>query len=213
MDPVRVAGQLFASESRGFAVRLWDGAVLPPARATTAATLVLRSPRVLDAFYPPALERAIAEAYLDGDLDLEGDAIGLLEAAARWTGPRTTASLLAAASVGLVRRALHGAARPGIAQVRGPLHSVGRDRDAVRHHYDVSDDFYRLFLDGAMVYSCAWFGAAASRSTRRSARSWTSSAASSTSRRASGSSTSAAGGARWSSTRRSATARARSGSP
>jgi cyclopropane-fatty-acyl-phospholipid synthase len=157
MDPVRIARQLFASDSRGFPVRLWDGTVLPPARATTAATLVLRCPRVLDAFYPPALERALAEAYLDGDLDLEGDAIGLLEAAARWTGPRTTASLLAAASVGLVRRALNGAARPDAARVRGRVHSVARDRDAVRHHYDVSDDFYRLFLDGAMVYSCAWF--------------------------------------------------------
>ena len=34
---------------------------------------------------------------------------------------------------------------------------MGRDRDAVRHHYDVSDDFYRLFLDEGIVYSCAFF--------------------------------------------------------
>jgi cyclopropane-fatty-acyl-phospholipid synthase len=34
---------------------------------------------------------------------------------------------------------------------------VRRDREAVRHHYDVSDDFYRLFLDDALVYSCAYF--------------------------------------------------------
>ena len=35
-----------------------------------------------------------------------------------------------------------------------------RDRDAVRHHYDVSDAFYRLFLDDALVYSCAYFHSA-----------------------------------------------------
>ena len=37
------------------------------------------------------------------------------------------------------------------------MHSRGRDRDAVRYHYDVSNDFYRLWLDKEMVYSCAYF--------------------------------------------------------
>jgi cyclopropane-fatty-acyl-phospholipid synthase len=66
-------------------------------------------------------------------------------------------SLLAPAAAGLVRRALRGGARPDAARVRGRVHSVDRDRDAVRHHYDVSDELYRLFLDDGMVYSCAWF--------------------------------------------------------
>ena len=35
--------------------------------------------------------------------------------------------------------------------------SVERDRDAISYHYDVSDDFYKLFLDSRMVYSCAYF--------------------------------------------------------
>jgi cyclopropane-fatty-acyl-phospholipid synthase len=34
---------------------------------------------------------------------------------------------------------------------------VRRDREAVRHHYDLSDDFYRLFLDREMVYSSGYF--------------------------------------------------------
>jgi len=157
MDPLQVAHRLFASATRAFAVRLWDGSVLPPARPGVAGTLVLRAPRVLDDFFPPAVERPLAEAFLDGDLELEGDAIAVLEGAARWSGPRATAPLLLPAAAGLVRRALRrGEPRHG-APVRGRVHSIDRDRDAVRHHYDVSDDFYRLFLDDAMVYSCAWF--------------------------------------------------------
>jgi cyclopropane-fatty-acyl-phospholipid synthase len=36
-------------------------------------------------------------------------------------------------------------------------HSKNENRAAIRFHYDVSNDFYRLWLDRAMVYSCAYF--------------------------------------------------------
>ncbi len=158
MDPVRLASDLFASGSRSFAVRLWNGAVLPPGRdAGVRGAVVLRTPRVLEAFFPPAAEHRLAEAFLDGTLDLEGDAIGLIEAAARWSGPRVRPSLVASAPSAWLRRLSRQRAAPLEARLRGQRHSVGRDRDAVRHHYDVSDDFYRLFLDDGMVYSCAYF--------------------------------------------------------
>jgi len=47
--------------------------------------------------------------------------------------------------------------RRGPARLRGRRHSVERDRQAVGYHYDVSNDFYRLFLDHRMVCSCAYF--------------------------------------------------------
>ncbi|HEX9401942.1 MAG TPA: cyclopropane-fatty-acyl-phospholipid synthase family protein [Anaeromyxobacter sp.] len=165
MDPVRIASDLFTSSSRSFAVRLWDGTVLPPPRdAGLRGAVVLRTPRVLEAFFPPAAEHRLADAFVEGALDLEGDAISLIEAAARWTGPRASPSLVARALAAVVRRALRGRrAAPLEARMRGPRHSVGRDRDAVRHHYDLPDDFYRLFLDDAMVYSCAYFPRGAER--------------------------------------------------
>jgi cyclopropane-fatty-acyl-phospholipid synthase len=43
------------------------------------------------------------------------------------------------------------------AAVSGDRHSVERDRAAVRHHYDVSNEFYRLVLGSSMVYSCAYY--------------------------------------------------------
>lgn len=45
----------------------------------------------------------------------------------------------------------------GAASLRGRKHSVQRDRDAIAYHYDVSNAFYRLFLDERIVYSCAYF--------------------------------------------------------
>src|SRR5438045_2453411 len=42
-------------------------------------------------------------------------------------------------------------------QLRGVPHSKQRDASAVRHHYDVSNDFFALWLDRRMVYSCAYF--------------------------------------------------------
>src|SRR6185369_6833366 len=43
------------------------------------------------------------------------------------------------------------------ARLHGRLHSLTRDRDAISHHYDLSNDFYSLILDDHMAYSCAYF--------------------------------------------------------
>ena len=62
--------------------------------------------------------------------------------------------LAAVAGVGLTRppRAPRSELR-----LRGGRHTRERDALAVRHHYDVSNDFFRLFLDESMTYSCAIF--------------------------------------------------------
>ncbi len=44
------------------------------------------------------------------------------------------------------------------ARIRGRLHSPLRDRQAISHHYDLSNDFYALILDPPMAYSCAYYG-------------------------------------------------------
>jgi cyclopropane-fatty-acyl-phospholipid synthase len=157
VDRIRAAAQLFDGPLRTFAVRLWDGTFLPPRGPTSVAgEVVLRRPGALDAFVPPASEPGLAEAFIDGDLELEGDAIALLEAAARWDGPRLRPELArAVASVAVSRTLALVLGRRDV--LRGRMHSVDRDRAAVRRHYDISNDFYRLFLDQDLVYSCAWF--------------------------------------------------------
>ena len=161
MDLLRAATELFRSPSRTFPVELWDGSVLPPARdAGVSGRVALRRPEALSALLPPSSELRTAEAILDGDIELEGDPIAVLEAAARWVGPRLPAPQLAALLPVLIRRVIStglAAPGPGATRLDGRLHSPGRDRAAVRHHYDLSEDFYRLFLDAELVYSCAYF--------------------------------------------------------
>jgi len=159
MDPVRLATRLFDGPSRSFAVQLWDGLVLAPrSDPAVRGKVVFRSPRAVEALLPPASERRLVDAFLEGDIEFEGETIGLLEAVARWEGPRPVPSLAASAIAARVKGALSGVSVSSVqARLRGRAHSVGRDRDAVRHHYDLSDDFYRLFLDREMVYSCGFF--------------------------------------------------------
>jgi cyclopropane-fatty-acyl-phospholipid synthase len=162
MDPISAATALFRGSSRAFPVRLWNGAVLPPPQPSgIRGVVVLARPEALDAFVLPT-ERALGEAFLSGALELEGDAIGLLVAAAHWAGPEwrmlARAALTQAAQRALARVGRRsGAAEPVEARLSGRTHSLARDRAAVQHHYDVSDEFYRLFLDRRLVYSCACF--------------------------------------------------------
>jgi cyclopropane-fatty-acyl-phospholipid synthase len=46
-------------------------------------------------------------------------------------------------------------------RLRGQRHTIGRDRRAVRHHYDVGNEFFALFLDRSMTYSCGYFAGGA----------------------------------------------------
>jgi cyclopropane-fatty-acyl-phospholipid synthase len=152
-DTTSALRSLLGPPSRGFEVALWDGSVLPAAGSAPKGRLVLRSPAAADVLIPPASELRAAEAFTAGILDIEGDTLGVLEAAARWTGPPLSAKAVHAAARGWLQRA-HKALSP---KLHGRRHSQARDRDAVQYHYDVSDEFYRLFLGPSMVYSCAFF--------------------------------------------------------
>jgi cyclopropane-fatty-acyl-phospholipid synthase len=153
-------------EGRGFAVRLWDGSVDEPPEGPAPFTLVVRRASALRRALLPPSELALVEAYLHDDLDVEGDLgtagrLGDL-AASRLRSPRALIRLFAAVralptddpdrgnegSRGEIRRA-----RP-----RGSVrHSRRRDAATVRHHYDVGNDFYALWLDRRRMYSCAYF--------------------------------------------------------
>src|SRR5208283_2771697 len=96
------------------------------------------------------------QAFACGDLDIAGDAVRVIEGAARWGGPTARAAslpLLVRARVSTALLQLRGLVRPP----DGKVHSQRRDARSVQHHYDVSDDFFRLFLDAGMTYSCAYF--------------------------------------------------------
>ena len=144
---------------RNFAVRLWNQGELPAA-SEPAFTLVLNHPGSLRRMFSPPMELSLGEAYIYGDFDVEGDFYAMFELINALTGRNFTPVEVAA----LVKD-IQGLPKSGPtyvitrkpADLQGKLHSRERDREAIRFHYDVGNDFYALFLDQQMQYSCAYF--------------------------------------------------------
>ncbi len=138
------------------AVEAFDGSSAGP--PDSAALVVIRRPEALRRIVQRPGELGIARAFIAGDLDLEGDVYAVLRLAFAGLSVKPTAALLAAtartAGPDLFRRV---PPPPEEARLGGRLHSKGRDAEAISHHYDVSNDFYRLVLGPAMTYSCAVF--------------------------------------------------------
>ncbi|MEU5386471.1 class I SAM-dependent methyltransferase [Kitasatospora cineracea] len=155
-----VLHELFAGPPP-FALRLWDGSTTGPA---DGPRVLVRHRRALRRLLWQPGELGLADAWISGELDVEGDLGEALSAvrqglAGRTVGrpaPRNWPALAAAAA----RLGVVGPPPPrpgGRAKVRGALHSRGRDRAVISHHYDLSNEFYALLLGPAMAYSCAYY--------------------------------------------------------
>lgn len=158
----RVLAELFGRpEERRFAVRYWTGAVEGPAGAAPAFTLVLQHPGILRRAFLPPSEIALAEGFARGDMDVEGDLEAAAELPDLLAERLRVPGRLARVSLLLLRlpRERRAGPRPESPHLPHHLgrHTPKRDAAAVRHHYDLGNDFYRLWLDRRMVYSCAFF--------------------------------------------------------
>ncbi|HLH28814.1 MAG TPA: cyclopropane-fatty-acyl-phospholipid synthase family protein, partial [Acidimicrobiales bacterium] len=140
-------------------IRLWDGSEL--GEEGGPATAIFSTPDALRRILYAPGELGFARAYVLGEVDVEGslyDAIHTLATTAPnlRIDPRTWASTArTAVRLGVVGKPLP--PPPEEAKVRGRLHSIGRDREAIAHHYDLSNEFYELILGPSMTYSCARF--------------------------------------------------------
>jgi cyclopropane-fatty-acyl-phospholipid synthase len=147
-----------ALPDRPFSIELWDGSGLPSttgvgptftARSRAALAHVLRAPGQL----------GLGRAYVSGALEVD-DVDAALDLLGSWQPPpldrgtKARLMLATARAMGVVRPPSIPAAelRP-----RGRRHSRERDARAVRHHYDVSNEYFALFLDESMTYSCGVF--------------------------------------------------------
>lgn len=159
----RVLRRLFGPpEDRAFAVRYWDAALDPPA-GPADFTLVLEWPGALRRMLLPPTERSVGTAYARGHVSVSGDMEAAVRAAkpavAELWSPRRLASVLRDL-LALPRAPAPSSGRQGPRRPpdrRGPRHSKDRDARAVRYHYDLGNDFFRLWLDPWMQYSSAYF--------------------------------------------------------
>jgi cyclopropane-fatty-acyl-phospholipid synthase len=121
--------------------------------------IVVNGPNALGrVLWPPSAD-ALGEAYLRGDIDIEGDIWTVVDAGRAFDLRRLGRRLPRLARLGLeLRRGAAPAPRlKRVARLSGRRHSRARDLAAVRFHYDVGNDFYALWLDRRLAYSCAYF--------------------------------------------------------
>jgi cyclopropane-fatty-acyl-phospholipid synthase len=146
-------------------LRAWDGSVAGPA---DGPELVIRDPKALRRLLWSPNELGLAQAYIAGEVDVDGDlADGLRQV---WRYARARNGVRGGVRVGTAERlrTLLTAVRLGVfgpkpappdvqARLDGPAHTRSRDSAAISHHYDLPNGFYRLILDRRMTYSCAYW--------------------------------------------------------
>lgn len=145
---------------RDFAVEYWDGSRWDPEPGQFCRfTWHIRNPNVFRALLRADRQVALGEAFIHGDFDISGDILAIFPVAEyveqKHFGPGKKLRL------GTLLLGLHSKLREkeeaARAELRGRTHSKSRDREAVTFHYDLSNDFYKMWLDPAMIYSCAYF--------------------------------------------------------
>lgn len=160
--------RLFRNVNRNLSLRLWNGAIVRLGQAVdqtpnSTFELVFHGPRVVRSMILGRDPLRIAEAYFRGEMDIEGDffaAVGLkddlqsirLSLSDRLRTLYGALQLKAPAKGGAISKVLSRARLRAVTS-----HSKEENRAAIKFHYDVSNDFYALWLDKHMVYSCAYF--------------------------------------------------------
>ena len=146
---------------RDFTICFWDGSQWPAETDPPRFKLIFKHPDALRSMLlNAATDLLISEAYLSDHLDVEGDFEAAMPLGYYLLSRRWPASTLLRLGWHLFRmpaagRFLRNGRQP--ARLNGEMHSKERDRQAVTYHYNVSNNFYALWLDQRMVYSCAYF--------------------------------------------------------
>ncbi|WP_338771731.1 cyclopropane-fatty-acyl-phospholipid synthase family protein [Massilia sp. METH4] len=119
-------------------LELWNGQKIDFSGETPRVTIRLPKASAARYLLQPSLSN-LGTAYVEGDIEVRGaahDMIAIVNALAR-------SSLSMDGKLARI--------------VRTFTHDRGKDAEAIRYHYDVSNEFYQQFLDPNMVYSCAYF--------------------------------------------------------
>jgi cyclopropane-fatty-acyl-phospholipid synthase len=119
------------------AITLWDGRRVAPS-GNPGVNVTIRSPKVLASLVHPTMGK-LARHYVEHELDLEGEPRQIIRLGEALSGTPGGG----AGTTGRLRKWIG--------------HTRIFDRKAIRHHYDVSDEFFALWLDAQRVYSCAYF--------------------------------------------------------
>lgn len=141
------------------AVTLWNGERVV-GDAGAPCNVVVRHPAVLRHLVLHRDLVGLAESYLAGEVEVEGDMESLFELV-EYLRCHPQARSMRLGALWPALRLSHKASTGALRQVRAGRGARRNSRVSIAHHYDVGNDFYRLWLDPEMVYSCAYFRDAA----------------------------------------------------
>ena len=151
------SGPWSTSCSPDFAVRLWNGERIGPA---DGPVLVINDRGIVGRVLRRPVFTTLVELWVSKAIDVENGS--LFDIVERGPQGKLKAKLRQIPKLKLLRdlpalafSSGRDSCVEGLAG-RNPFVS-GSNKEAITHHYDISNDFYRLFLDERMVYSCGYF--------------------------------------------------------
>lgn len=163
LDRARHAAELLfgSPEERGFGITYWDSGITERPSNEVPFTLILSDPGSLRRAFLPPTQLRIGRAFVRGDFDVAGNLEAATSAGEALRHRLAEPARLLAATAALAKLP-HGKAGRGNGRSLGGArlarrHSRTRDAAAIRSHYDVGNEFYQLWLDRRMVYSCGYF--------------------------------------------------------
>ena len=150
------AFSLIAGTQRNVSFRAYDGSSFGP--QDNDAIIEINTPRAVEYLAASPGQLGLARAYVNGDLDIVGDAYTTLSRLYPMELTHLTLGDKAALAKNFAPYALKRPKPPTLERaLKGSRHSKRRDAEAIQHHYDVSNNFYRWILGPSMAYTCAVF--------------------------------------------------------
>jgi len=147
-----------------FSVRLWDGSLIPLGNNVDPDYFIaINGPGVIGALLRRPTHENLLLLYANGHIDIHGDIINFV-AVAREKRPKN--KLKQINKLFLIKQALPllltfsekiSVEHEFLDDEVGRKESRRDNKEFIQFHYDVSNEFYALFLDSEMQYSCGYF--------------------------------------------------------
>ena len=137
VDKIFIKSFLHTFKDESFCVKFWDGDEVKVGENEPLFKIILKKP-IPKKDILTSTTLAFGEAYMNGDLEVEGDFLLMLNAVLKYKDKFTTDF-------------------KGLPKIFSNLTSTKKQKEEVTYHYDIGNDFYKLWLDDTLSYSCAYF--------------------------------------------------------
>ena len=137
VDKMFLKAFLHNFEGESFSVKFWDGDEVKIGDNTPLFKIILNKP-IPKKDILASTTLAFGEAYMNGDLEVEGDFLLMLNTVLKYKEKFTTDF-------------------KGLPKIFSNLTSAKKQKEEVTYHYDIGNDFYKLWLDDTLSYSCGYF--------------------------------------------------------